>query len=48
VTFHENFTVYGIVWCGKICYSQTGHIWQYGACAVHAAYPRLQTHTQNM
>jgi hypothetical protein len=22
-------------------------IWQYGTCALHAGYPRLQTHTQN-
>jgi hypothetical protein len=31
--------------CGKIWYSRTGHIWQYGACALHSGYLRLQTHT---
>jgi hypothetical protein len=34
--------------CGNIWYSQTGQRLQYGACALHAAYLRLQTHTQNM
>jgi len=33
--------------CGKIWYSQTGHRWQYGACALHAGYLRLQTHTHS-
>ena len=29
-------------------YSGAGHRWQYGACALHAGYLRLQTHTHNM
>jgi hypothetical protein len=29
-------------------YSRAGHRWQYGACALHAGYLRLQTHTQSM
>jgi len=33
--------------CGKILWSQRGHRWQYGACALHAGYLRLQTHAQN-
>jgi hypothetical protein len=28
--------------------SGTGHRWQYGACALHAGYLRLHTHTHNM
>ena len=28
--------------------SQTGDRWKYSACALHAGYLRLQTHTQNM
>ena len=35
-------------YCGRTCYSQTGDRWQYGACALRAAYLRLQTHTQNI
>ena len=31
--------------CGKILYSEAGHRWQYGACALHAGYLRLQIHT---
>ena len=31
--------------CGKILYSGEGHRLQYGACALHAGYLRLQTHT---
>jgi len=30
----------------KMLYNQTGHRWQYGTCAFHAGYQRLQTHTQ--
>jgi len=30
----------------KILYSWTGYRWQYGACALHAGYLRLQTHTR--
>ena len=32
----------------KILYSGAGHRRQYGACALHAGYLRLHTHTQNM
>jgi hypothetical protein len=35
-------------WCEKILWSQTGRRWQYGACALHVGYQRLQTTTQNM
>jgi hypothetical protein len=42
----ENRAIYEITW--KIYYSRAGHRWQYGACASHAGYPRLQTQTQNM
>jgi hypothetical protein len=31
--------------CGKILYSGAGHRLQYGACALHAGYLRLQIHT---
>jgi len=43
----ENRAVYEIMW-KKIWYSWTGHIWQYGACALHAGYLKLETRTQNM
>jgi hypothetical protein len=33
---------------GKIWYSHTCHRRQYGACALHAGYLSLQTHTQNI
>jgi len=29
----------------EYCRTSTGHRWQYGACAMHAGYRRLQTHT---
>jgi len=32
----------------KILYSRAEHTWQYSICTLHARYPRLQTHTQNM
>jgi hypothetical protein len=32
--------------CGKILYSRTGHRSQYGACALHDGYLRLQTHSE--
>jgi len=35
-------------WSGKILWRQTGHRWQYCACALHARYLRLQIHNQNM
>jgi hypothetical protein len=34
--------------CGKILQSGADNIWQYGACALHAGYLRLRTHTQNV
>ena len=45
-SFSENRAVYEIM--GKILQSGAGHKWQYGACALHAGYLRLHTHTQNM
>jgi len=39
----ENRTVRKIMW--KILYSRTGHRGQYGACALHTGYLKLQTHT---
>ena len=41
----ENGAVYEIM-CGgkKKKLSQEGHRWQYGACALHTGYLRLQTH----
>jgi hypothetical protein len=33
---------------GKILYSSTCHRWQYGACAFHAGYLRLQIHTLSL
>ena len=38
--FKEILAVYDIL------YSRTGHRWQYGACALHAGYLRLQTHSE--
>jgi hypothetical protein len=32
----------------KILRSWTGKRWKYGACALHAGYLRLQTHTQSI
>jgi len=32
----------------KILWIPAGHRWQYGACALHAGYLRLQAHTHNM
>jgi len=46
VTFFENRALFEIR--GKTMYSRRGHRWQYCACALHAGYLRLQTHTQNM
>jgi len=34
--------------CWKIRHSRAGHIWQYGSCALHTVYLRLQTHIPNM
>jgi hypothetical protein len=45
--FPENRAFYKVMW-KKILYSGAGHGWQYDACALHARYLRLQTHTQNM
>ena len=44
--FFENRSIYEK--CGKILQSGTGHRLQYGACALHAKYLRLQTHTHSM
>ena len=32
----------------KRCRAGAGHRWLYGACALHAGYLKLQTHSQNM
>jgi len=32
----------------KYCTTGQATIWHYNACALHAGYLRLQTHTQNM
>ena len=40
--FLENLAVYEIMW--KNIYSRRGHIWQCGACVLHAGYLRLYTH----
>ena len=45
--FFENRAIY-VRYRGKILYSQTGHRWQYRACALHAGSLKPQTHTQNM
>jgi hypothetical protein len=44
--FFENHSLYEIIW--KKLYNQTDHGRQYGACALHAEYLRLQKHTQNV
>jgi hypothetical protein len=41
----ENRAVYEIAW--KNIVEPVGHIWKYGACALHAGYLRLQTYSQN-
>jgi len=41
--FFEKRAVYEIMW--KIQYSRRSHRWQYGACAFHAEYLRLQNDT---
>jgi hypothetical protein len=46
ITFCSKIIAFMI--CGKMLKSRTGHRWQYGACALHFGYPRLQTHTRNM
>ena len=46
--FFENRTVYEITWKYIVQPGRPQMAVQYGACALHAAYPRLQTHTQNM
>jgi hypothetical protein len=38
--------VYEIMWENIV--QPAGHRWQYGACALHAGYLRLRTHTWNM
>jgi len=41
----ENCAVYEIMW--KNIEQRAGYILQYGACALHAVYVRLQTHSLN-
>jgi len=45
--FTENHAVWEITWI-KYCTAGTDHRWQYGACALHPGYLRLQTNTRNM
>jgi hypothetical protein len=40
ITFFENHAVYEIMWKNGVEWA--GHRWQYGACALHAEYLRLQ------
>jgi len=42
----ENRSVYEIM-CKNTAESDRPQMWQYGSCAPHAGYIRLQTHTQN-
>ena len=44
--FPQNRAVYKIMW-ENIVHSDRPQL-QYGACALHAGYLRLQTYTQNM
>jgi len=46
IAFFENRAVFETKW--KKMYSRTGQRWQYGACAFHAGYLRLQIYNQNM
>jgi len=41
--FLKNRVIYEIMWENIL--ERAGHRWQYGACALHAGYPRLHTHT---
>jgi len=44
-----NRAIYVIIWKkNKSLQSGAGPRWQYGACASHAGYLRLHTHTHNM
>jgi len=42
----KNLAVYEIMWKNTV--EQDSHRTQYGACALHSGYLRLQTHTHNM
>jgi len=44
----KNLDVYEIMWKNIVEQGRPQMTIQYGACAVHAGYLRLQTHTQNM
>jgi len=44
--FFENRAVRGL-W-GIMLYSRIGYRWQYGACALHVGYLRLQAYMQIM
>jgi hypothetical protein len=44
--FFENRAFYGIMW--KNIVEPAGHRLQYGACALHDGYLRLQTNSQNI
>ena len=48
VTFFFPKIVPFVIKCGKILYSGAGHRWQYGARALHAGYPKLQTYTHRI
>ena len=47
IFFFENPAVYAIMW-KNIVERVQATTWQYGACALHAGYPRLQTPTHNL
>jgi hypothetical protein len=47
VTFFENRSFYEIMW-KKHCTAGLGHRRQYGRCALHAGYLRLQINTENV
>ena len=42
------FRIVSFIRTGQILYIRAGQRRQYGACALHAGYRRLQTHTQGM
>jgi len=44
----ENRTVYEIMWKNIAQADRTQKTIYYDTCALHAGYPRLQTHTHNM
>jgi hypothetical protein len=46
--FDENHDVYEVMCESRVEPDRPQVTVQYGACALHAGYLRLQTHTQNM